>query len=80
MRMATARVPCEGLAACGASAARSWGSLGSGAVAAAASVVVGVLRPEDAGAGTGAGSALAARLPLCSPGSVSSAGASPTQR
>jgi hypothetical protein len=44
----------------------------------AASVAVGVPRPE--GEGAGAGAPLAARLPLCSPGSVSSVGASLTQR
>ena len=83
-RMASATPPCAGLTACAASAARSWGFSGSGAAAAAASVAVGVLRPEGegegAGAGAGAGVPLAARLPLCSPGSVSSVGALLTQR
>jgi hypothetical protein len=68
-----------GLTACAASAARSWGFSGSGAAAAAASVAVRVLLPEGA-AGDGAGAHPAARLPLCSPGSVSSAVASLTQR
>lgn len=82
MRIAPATPPCAGLTACAASAARSWGFSGSGAAAAAASVAVGVLRPEGKGAGAGAGAdaPLAVQLPLCSPGSVSSAGASLTQR
>ena len=79
-RMAPATPPCAGLTACAASAARSWGFSGSGAAAAAASVAVGILRPEGEGAGAGAGVPLAARLPLCSPGSVSSVGALLTQR
>lgn len=78
--MAPAMPPCAGLTACAASAARSWGFSGLGAAAVAASVAVGVPRPEGEGAGAGAGAPLAARLPLCSPGSVSSVGASLTQR
>ena len=76
MRMATVSLPCVGSTACAASAARSWVFSGSGAAAVAASAAVGARRPEA----EGAGAPLAARLPLCSPGSVSSAGALSTQR
>jgi hypothetical protein len=79
-RMAPGMPPSAGLTACATSEARSWGFSGSGAAVAAASVAGGGLRPVGEGEGAGAGARLAARLPHCSPGSVSSVGASLTQR